>query len=157
MKRHCSVCRSTAHDRRFHERVNPDFFTANGVVHPMRKDKHEGRSHRSPQERELYSPSKAKGESQNARDKQFRRELQGELIGSAIKAKNEKERAAGRVSIYGRRISDRYQDHDVLVFDGKTYHKYRNGKGDGTLTKTQRSKLISGVKGTDHKVIEVSF
>ena len=54
--RRCSVCRSTSHDRRFHEARNPDFITVGGKVVPMRSDKHEGRSHRSPKEQEPYKP-----------------------------------------------------------------------------------------------------
>jgi hypothetical protein len=43
MARHCSVCRSTHHDRRFHHRRrNPDDvqgFEEGGVFHPIRGSK----------------------------------------------------------------------------------------------------------------------
>ena len=57
--RHCSVCRSTAHDRRFHERRNPlegAFTDANGVVHPIR-----GSAGYSEAKRERIDRQKAKG------------------------------------------------------------------------------------------------
>lgn len=42
MKRHCSVCNSVHHDKRFHKkktRRNVDGFTSDGVFHPIRGSK----------------------------------------------------------------------------------------------------------------------
>ena len=42
-------------------RKNPDFFTRNGVVIPLRKDTHGRRGHKSPAEKAAYRKERAKG------------------------------------------------------------------------------------------------
>ena len=59
MVRHCSVCGRRGHDKRHHIRGNPDFFTKDGVVHPIRNSAG-------------YSSADAKGDEKRAKTERQR-------------------------------------------------------------------------------------
>ena len=62
-RRHCGICGLPGHDRRAHDRRNPEFTTGpNGVVHPIRKGKGVHKDNGQP-----YDPAKAKGDEKTAK------------------------------------------------------------------------------------------